>query len=302
VNPVATGTALIDSAAAEETSRSDNVVRSVLRSAEGRIGIVLIVILAVIIVAGPALAPYSPTQIGTGLPLSGPSTAHYLGTDELGRDVWSRFLNGGRSVLTVPLLAVTISLVIGGFVGVLAAYKGGVVDSVVSRIFDIFMVLPALLIVLVLIAGLGTSDAVVIAGVAIFFVPRIGRLIRGAAQAVVVKDYVLAAQLRGERTVWIVRRELLPNITGQVLVVYALHLTYGIIFVATLSFLGLGAQPPSSNWGLMVSESQSFISQNFWATLIPALGIAAICVSFTLIADAVNRHLARSTVQLGSGV
>lgn len=278
------------------------VVRAVLRTTEGRIGVALAVFLTAIILAGPALAPYSPTQIGTGIPLSAPSRAHILGTDELGRDVWSRFLSGGRAVLFVPLAAVTISLIIGGIVGVLAAYKGGVVDRIISRVFDIFMVLPALLIVLVLIAGLGTSDAVVIVGVAIFFVPRIGRLIRGAAQAVVVRDYVLAARLRGEGTFYIICRELLPNITGQVLVVYALHLTYGIIFVATLSFLGLGAQPPSSNWGLMVAQSQSFISQNLWATLIPALGIASICVSFTLIADAVNRHLARGTLELGSGV
>lgn len=286
----------------DHVARRSGAVRAVLRTTEGRIGVVLAVIITAVIIAGPALAPYGPKTIGTGLPLAPPSGAHYLGTDELGRDVWSRFLNGGRTVLFVPLVAVTIALIIGGFVGVLAAYKGGLLDRIVSRIFDIFLVLPALLIVLVLIAGLGTSEGVVIAGVAIFFVPRVGRLIRGAAQTVVGKDYVLAARLRGEGTVAIVSRELLPNITGQVLVVYALHLTYGIIFVATLSFLGLGAQPPSSNWGLMVAQSQSFISQNIWATLIPALGIASICVSFTLIADAVNRHLSHGTTQLGSGV
>lgn len=289
-------------AESDYVTRRSGVARAVLRTTEGRIGVALAVLVTAIILAGPALAPYSPTRIGTGIPLSAPSGGHILGTDELGRDVWSRFLSGGRAVLFVPLAAVTISLMIGGMVGVLAAYKGGVVDRIVSRVFDIFMVLPALLIVLVLIAGLGTSEAVVIVGVAIFFVPRIGRLIRGAAQAVVVRDYVLAARLRGESTLYIICRELLPNITGQVLVVYALHLTYGIIFVATLSFLGLGAQPPSSNWGLMVAQSQSLISQNLWATLIPALGIAAICVSFTLIADAVNRHLARGTLELGSGV
>lgn len=289
-------------AGSEHVTRRSGVARAVLRTTEGRIGVALAVLVTAIILAGPALAPYSPTQIGTGIPLSAPSGAHILGTDELGRDVWSRFLSGGRAVLFVPLVAVTISLMIGGIVGVLAAYKGGIVDRIISRVFDIFMVLPALLIVLVLIAGLGTSDAVVIVGVAIFFVPRIGRLIRGAAQGVVVRDYVLAARLRGEGTLYVICRELLPNITGQVLVVYALHLTYGIIFVATLSFLGLGAQPPSSNWGLMVAQSQSFISQNLWATLIPALGIASICVSFTLIADAVNRHLARGTLELGSGV
>ncbi|MGH3429317.1 MAG: ABC transporter permease subunit, partial [Mycobacteriales bacterium] len=124
----------------------------------------------------------------------------------------------------------------------------------------------------------------------------------GAAVGVVQNDYVTAAQLRGERTAWIVRHTILPNIVGEVLAVYALYLTYCIIFVATLSFLGLGAQPPSSNWGLMVADGRSFIEVNPWQAVAATLGIAGVSVTFTLLADAVERHLVRDTQRLDAGI
>jgi peptide/nickel transport system permease protein len=216
--------------------------------------------------------------------------------------VLSRFLYGGTTVLLVPLAAVTIALIGGGILGLLAAYRGGRADMAISRIFDVFLVIPPLLIVLVLISGLGTSVAVVIVTVGLVYVPRLGRLVRGAAKTVSAQEFVTAAELRGESEIRILLREILPNIAGPVLSAFALFLTYGIIIVATLSFLGLGAQPPSSDWGLMVAESRTFISFNPWATLVPALGIAGMSVAFTLLADAVNRHLARASHRLGSGV
>jgi len=153
------------------------------------------------------------------------------------------------------------------------------------------MALPPLIIVLVLISGLGTHPVVIVVTVAFVFAPRLGRIIRSAAQPVVRREFVLAAQLRGDSTARILGREILPNISGTLFAAYALYITYGIIFVATLSFLGLGAQPPSSDWGLMVSQSQGFFEINPWATLVPAAGIAALAVSFTLTADALNRQL-----------
>lgn len=278
-----------------EEGRPPSMLRGVLRTTEGKVGLALGVFMLALIILGPFIAPYPPTQIAAGPPASGPSAAHLLGTDPLGRDMLSRFLTGGRSVLLVPLAAVLLSLGVGGALGMLGAYRPGTPDQVIVRGFDLVMALPALLIVLVLIAGLGTSVMVVILTVALVFAPRMGRVVRGAAQSVVLSDYVSAAQLRGESTGWILGRELLPNVAGPVLATFALYLTYAIIFVATLSFLGLGAQPPSSDWGLMVAESRSFFALNPWATLAPALGIAALSVAFTLLADAVNRHLSRGT-------
>lgn len=280
----------------------DGLLRSIWSSAEGRSGVILGIAMIAVVGIGPIVAPYPANKIGAGAPLQTPSSAHWLGTDDLGRDVLSRFLHGGASVVVLPLIAVTIALLIGGAVGVVSAYVGGRVDSVVTRLFDLLLVLPPLLVALCLIAGLGTSSAVIILTVAIVYAPRLGRLIRGATTGVVQNDYVLAARLRGESVAWISRKELLPNIMGEVLAAYALYLTYCIIFVATLSFLGLGAQPPSSNWGLMVANGRSFIAVNPWQVIVATLGIAGVSVTFTLIADAVNRHLGRETERMDKGI
>jgi peptide/nickel transport system permease protein len=284
------------------TTRPPSLVRAVLRSTEGRIGVVLGILMLLVATVGRLLAPSSPTAINAGPSLAGPSSAHLLGCDDLGRDVFSRFLYGGSTVLLVPLAAVTVALVIGVALGLFAAYRGGMTDAVITRLFDVLLVIPPLLVALVLIAGLGTSGGVVILTVALVYIPRLGRLARGAARDVVTRDWVVAAELRGESPAWILRKEVLPSITGTVLSSYALYLTYGIIFVATLSFLGAGAQPPSSDWGLMVAQSRTFISFNAWATIVPALGIAAMSVAFTLLADAVNRQLARGTDRAGMGI
>jgi peptide/nickel transport system permease protein len=271
--------------------RAPSLTRTIATTIEGRLGLALCAVMIAVIVAGPSLSPYDPTALATGPALQGPSHAHLLGTDELGRDVLSRFLSGGRTVLLIPLAAVALSFVIGGGLGLFAAYRRGLADSLITRCFDLLLALPPLLIVLVLIAGFGTSWEVIILTVAAVFAPRVGRVVRGAAQAVVTQDYIAAAQARGETTTRLLVMELLPNTAATVIANFSLYLTYGIIFVATLSFLGLGAQPPSSDWGLMVADARGFITLNPWPTIVPALGIAALAVSFTLIGDAVTRHL-----------
>jgi peptide/nickel transport system permease protein len=268
------------------------VILSVLGTPEGRIGTTLGLIMISLIVLGPFFAPYSPTDLvasGTSLP----SPAHLLGTDQLGRDVLSRVLHGGASVLLGPIAAIFFAYIIGVGLGVLAAYRGRMVDAAVSRAFDFLISQPSYLIILVSILILGNSPPVLIATVAVTYSPWIGRVAQAAARPIVASDYVLAAQARGESTLWIVTRELLPNMQGQLSSALALDLTSAIIAMATLSFLGLGAQPPSSNWGLMVAESQSFISVNPWATLAPAIGIALLSVVFTLLADGLTRTIAR---------
>ena len=283
------------------TPRSEThpgVASSLLGSLEGKVGVVLGVAMLLLVALGPLVAPYSPTALAVGPALSGPSTAHLLGTDELGRDVLSRFLAGGRTVLLVPAIAVTVAYIIGGGLGLLGAYRRDALDTVIVRVFDILLSLPILLIALVVITAAGTSTAVVLIVVAAVFIPRVGRLVRGAAQAVVSEDYVAAAEARGESTRRILWAEVLPNAAGPIIATYSLSMTYGIIFVATLSFLGLGAQPPSSDWGLMVAESQEFVVTNPWATIAPAVGIAVFCVSFTLIGDAVTRYLKRENLSL----
>jgi peptide/nickel transport system permease protein len=243
-----------------------------------------------LIIAGWLFGPA--TDYGAGLPGEGPSAAHWFGTDTLGRDVLSRFLAGGTTVLLIPLIAVSIGLVIGGSLGLFAAYWGGKPDIVISKFFDVMLTIPPLLVVLVIIGALGASNTVLIITVALVNVPGLGRVVRGTAQSVKVNLYVVSAQARGESDWAIVFREILPNVSGPVLAEFGLRLTYGILFVATLSFLGLGVQPPSPDWGLMVAENRGLLTISPWGTLLPALGITLLAISLNLIADALSKCLA----------
>jgi ABC-type dipeptide/oligopeptide/nickel transport system permease subunit len=270
-----------------------SAIRALVGSWEGRIGLALGAVMLLVIFLGPLVAPYDPTKLAVGAPTAAPSSDHLFGTDNLGRDVLSRFLNGGRLVLLVPLGSVALAVLLGGIPGVLAAYKGGRTDALITRFFDLLLTLPPLLVVLVVIGGVGSGNEVLIAAVGLVYAPRVGRIARGATQGVVTSDYVLAAQARGERTMAILGREIAPNIAGPLIADLALRLTYAVIFVATLNVLGLGAQPPSSDWGLTVATARGFLQVQPWATLAPAAGIAALSVAFNLVADALTRHLVR---------
>ena len=271
-------------------ARRQSLWRAVLRTSEGKIGIGLGIFMIGLIVIGDIFGPA--TDYNVAAPGSGSSAAHWFGTDALGRDVLSRFLHGGVTVLMIPLIAVTLSLIIGGSLGLFGAYWGGRPDVVISKVFDVILTLPPLLIVLVIIGGLGSSDTVLVITVALVYAPGMGRVVRGTAQSVIVNPYVLSAQARGEHDLSIIYREVLPNVTGPTLAEFGLRLTYGILFVATLSFLGLGVQPPASDWGLMVAENRGLITVAPWGTMLPALGITALAVALNLSADALSRVLA----------
>jgi peptide/nickel transport system permease protein len=270
-------------------------VRGVLASGEGRIGLACAIFILAVIIFGRFVTPYDPYQIGVGPPATGPSREHLLGTDSLGRDVLSRFLVGGGSVLLIPTLAVTIAYLIGGALGMYGAYVGGRRDDIIARGFDVGLTVPPLLLVLVIIAGLGDSIAIITATVALVFIPRVGRVIRGATQAVVSNEYVAAAEARGERTYAIVSREIGPNIIAPAIADFALRITFAVMFVATLNFLGIGADPPSAAWGLNVAEQRGILSVAPLASLAPAIGIALLAVSSNLLADALTRQFTRDT-------
>lgn len=261
----------------------------ILTYPEGFIGVIIVVGFAVMVFFGPLLAPYDADFIGAGHTNAGPSAAHVLGTDDLGRDVYSRLLVGASSVIVTPLVATIVAFVVGGLLGLLSGYLGGTFDSVIGRITDVALSLPPLLVVLVIIASFGTGSQVIIGSVAAVYMPRVTRVIRGATQGVATREYVLAAQARGERAIPIVLREILPNIGPTVLVEFAIRLTFAIIFITTLNFLGLGLHPPYPNWGVMVSESQTTLLVNPIATLAPTLAIGLVSVAIGLIADSITR-------------
>jgi peptide/nickel transport system permease protein len=260
-----------------------------LRIPAGLIGSLGVLLIVGISVVGPFVAPDNPYAINY-TPLLNPSHAHLLGTDLLGRDVWSRFLTGGGSVILLPLIAVSAALVLGCIVGLLAGYLGGWLDTIVTRVADIVLALPPFLLVLVIIAGFGTGELVIVIAVAAVYTPSIMRVIRSAAQTLVPREFVLAARARGDSLWWITFREIAPNVVPTLLVEVALRLTFAVMFIASLSFLGLGVQPPSSNWGVMVAENRDLLFTQPLPVLVPAAAIAVLAISINLIADALTTY------------
>jgi len=285
---------LIPAELVEQEERPPSAIRAVLQSTEGRIGLVLGLVVLFVIVFGRFFTPYRPNAIQVGPSATGPSWSHLLGTDALGRDVLSRLLVGGGAIILIPLVAVTIAWVLGLTLGMLGVYKGGVVDALTTRFLDLLLTLPPLLIVLTLIGGAGTSNLVLVASLVLVYTPRMGRIARGATQAVITSEYVQAAQARGERTFAILFREVLPNIISPSVADYALRITYGVIFIATLNFLGLGVQPPKADWGVMIHDHYGFFNIAPVATLAPAAAVALLSISLNLIADALTQHVTQA--------
>lgn len=272
-------------------------LRPITHTGSGRCGLIIVSAVLLVLILGPALAPHAYDQLAVGRPLSPPSSGLPFGTDHLGRDVFSRFLLGGQTVLLIPLAAVALATITGGLLGMLAAYAGGVLDKVVGRVFDILLTLPPLLIALSVIAGFGSSSVVLLTTVAVVFMPQIGRVARGATLAVVTADYVQAARARGERPVSIVVREIAPNIVGPLVSDLALRVTYGVLFVAGLNFLGLGAKPPSPDWALSIASSLGYVQVQPWAALAPVIGITALSVGLNLIADSIISYVNNDTTK-----
>jgi peptide/nickel transport system permease protein len=274
-------------------TRPDTVWRAIWGSSEGRLGLTVGGMSLFVVLFGRFLAPYPPKAFLVGAPALGPTGAHLLGTDASGRDVLSRLLAGGTTVLIIPLAAVLLSMAVGGTLGLACAYVGGWLDRVVARLFDLMLTLPPLLVVLVVIAGFGTARSTLVITTALVFAPAAGRVMRGATQSVVVTNYVRLARARGERGHSIIAREILPNVVGPLLVELGIQLTYGILFISALSFLGLGVQPPNADWGLMVAEDRSLLAVAPLTVVAPALAITCLALGFNLVADAIASHLIR---------
>lgn len=266
-----------------------------LRAPSGAIGFGIVVFVVAVAIFGPYLAPHDP-RAPIGTPLTGSTSAAPLGTDFLGRDVLSRLLYGGRSVIGFAAAATLLAYAVGMSIGLIAGYSRSLVDPVLMRTVDVMLAFPPLLFLLVLIAGAGTSIAVLVIGVAAIQAPGISRIVRTATLEVSVRGYVEAGIARGERALAVIGREVLPNILAPVLVDAGLRFTYSILIIASVNFLGLGLQPPASDWALMISENRTYISLNPLAVLVPAAMIGLLTIGINLTGDAIARSLGRSYV------
>ncbi|GAA2389901.1 ABC transporter permease [Dactylosporangium salmoneum] len=262
--------------------------RSFLAIPQGGLGVALLLLLLLLVVIGPFVAPDTPNEI-SDQPILGPSAEHWLGTDAYGRDILSRVLHGGASVILLPLVAVSAAMVVATLVGLVSGYLGGKVDAVVTWVINIALAIPSYLAVLVVVAAFGGGGAVVVTAVAVVYAPYITRVIRSSTQAIAPREFVLAARARGESLGWILFREITPNIGPTLLVEIALRFTYAIMFIASLSFLGLGVQPPSSNWGVMVAQNRTLLLVSPIGVLVPALLIGVLAIAVNLIADALTQ-------------
>lgn len=243
-------------------------------------------------VAGSRITPFDPLS-DFDLSSQAPNASHWFGTDVLGRDVLSRVMAGSRDVLILAPAAAIAAVVMGTILGLVTGYYGGVVDEIIGRVIEAILSLPAVLLALLVVVAIGNSRPIVIGTIAVLFTPVVTRTVRTAVINEARLDYVESARLRGEGGIFIMFREILPNVTGVIVVELTVRLAYAVFTVATLSFLGAGIQPPAPDWGLSIADNYGLIQAGqWWPTLFPALAIASLVIAANLIADSVESVLA----------
>lgn len=255
------------------------------------LGTTIVLIFVVVAFIAPLIAPYGVNEQIYSDARQAPSAAHWFGTDHLGRDVFSRVLYGASDILFLAGLGTAMAVMCGTAVGLLSGYAGGMVDEIMMRFFDSLLAMPALLLALLLLGTLGPSRNSVFIVMVIVYTPIVARVVRSVVLSVRSKGFVEAARLQGESVGWVLFREILPSVTPTLAVEAALRFSYAIFLVASLGFLGVGVQPPSPNWGLMVNEARPHVGQLPWALFFPAAAIAIVVIGVNLMADGVKRLL-----------
>jgi len=247
-------------------------------------GLLVITVYLLLVVLAPWLAPFGETEILANAYEPWSST-YWLGTDSLGRDMLSRIIYGARNTVGIALVATLLAFLVGGLLGLLAATVGGVLDQLLSRMVDVVMAIPSLIFALLMLTIVGTSATSLILVIALLDSTKVFRLARSVAQSIVVMDFVEAARLRGEGRWYLMRHEILPNVSAPLIAEFGLRFCFVFLFISTLSFLGLGTQPPAADWGSMVRDNATLISFGDITPLLPALAIALLTVAINFVVD-----------------
>jgi len=249
-----------------------------------KFGMLVVLIYSIVAIFAPFIAPYGEREIlGRSFELW--SEKYPLGTDNLGRDMLSRMIFGARNTIGLALSITILAFLLGSLTGMIAAALGGWVDQILSRIVDVLMSIPSLIFALLILSIFGTSVTYLIATITVIDATRVFRLARATAMNVVVMDYVEVARVRGEKLDWVIRKEILPNITAPLLAEFGLRFCFVFLFISALSFLGLGIQPPAADWGSMVRDNASLITFEDITPLLPAGAIALLTVAINFIVD-----------------
>ncbi|HET9001033.1 MAG TPA: ABC transporter permease [bacterium] len=255
------------------------------------VGAAILAVHLVLAVLGPALAPYPYTAFHMTHLLEAPSRQFLAGTDQFGRDQLSRVMWGARGTLTLAAVSTMLGETLGVTVGLAGGYYRGVVDEVLMRTMDALMAFPSILLAMLILTSLGHSPAYVVIGISVVFMPRAARVLRGVVLSLASSEFVDAARLRGERGWYILFRELLPNAWTPIIVDSTIRFSYAILLATSLGFLGLGAAPPSPDWGLMINEALPFLNQAPWLALLPSLAISSAVVGANLLGDGIQASL-----------
>jgi peptide/nickel transport system permease protein len=254
-------------------------------------GAVIVLLAILLTLLGRFIAPYGSSEQIAADARTPPSAAHWFGTDHLGRDVFSRVVLGAGEIVRLAGLGTLLAALAGTALGLLSGYAGGLADEALMRLFDALLAMPALLLALLLLGTLGASENSVLLVIVLVYTPIVARVVRSVVLPVKTRGYVEAARLQGESLGRILFREILPAALPALAVEAALRFSYAIFLVASLGFLGIGVQPPSPNWGLMVSEARDRVTQIPWALIYPAAAISLLVIGVNLFADGLRRVL-----------
>jgi peptide/nickel transport system permease protein len=252
------------------------------------VGTLIVLFWILMALFGPLLRPYSYTDMA-GIPWESPGKQFWMGTDRMGRDLFTRIAVGARLMLLLPTSAVVLGVLFGSTVGLVTGYFGGVVDELVMRVMDILMAFPMLMLYLLVIFAIGPSALNVVWAIAIGATPGIARLVRGLTMDMRNREFILAAQMRGESKLAIMFNEILPNITGPVIVDACIRVAFAMFATGSLGYLGLGVPPPYPDWGTMIGEGRAWIYLVPWAPIPPIIAISSLVIAFNLIADGLRK-------------
>jgi peptide/nickel transport system permease protein len=265
-----------------------HVFGAAARTRRGMTGAALAMIVVAVAVIGPFIQPHGSTDFVT-TPFASPSGSAPLGGDYLGRDVLSRVLDGGWKLLLMAVAATALGIALGAVAGVSAAYLRGWRDGAIMRVVDVFLAFPQLVFALLLVSIIGPETWLLVVAVGLSHAPQVARVLRATALDVSERDFVRAMEIIGVSRTRVMRGEIMPNLITPLMVEAGLRLTYSIIIIAGLSFIGFGIQPPAANWGLMINENRIGLTQNSWAVVVPAALIALLTVGVNTFTDAVAR-------------
>jgi peptide/nickel transport system permease protein len=263
-------------------------VWAAIRTPRGAIGLGLATAIVLVAVIGPWITPYQPNSLQTR-PFAEPSSQYLLGADYLGRDVLSRVLAGGWLLLLMALAATALGVTLGAAAGVSAAYLRGVSDGIIMRTIDVILSFPQVVFALLLVSVVGPKLWLIVLAVGLSHAPQVGRVLRAATLDISEQDYIKAVELQGMRPAKVMLREIMPNLVSPLMVEVGLRLTYSIVIIAGLAFLGFGQPPPAASWGTMINENRSGLPLNSWAVIAPAALIALLTIGMNTFTDAVAR-------------